>query len=68
MPGVRLELTTYRLPSHFGFRRPRLGFRRYGVRGLDYPFAVANRGFRRHPSSLYTFPRMGAWLGIGVAS
>ena len=21
MPGVRLELTTYRLPSHFGFRR-----------------------------------------------
>ncbi len=25
VPSVRLELTTYRLPSHFGFRRP-VGF------------------------------------------
>ena len=37
VPGVRLELTTYRLPSHFGFRRPE-------VRGLDYPFTMAPRG------------------------
>ena len=37
MPGVRLELTTYRLPSHFGFRRH---VARH-VRGLDYPFTMA---------------------------
>ena len=36
-----------------------------GVRGLDYPFAIAF-GFRRRPSSLYTFPYHGAWLGIGL--
>jgi len=36
----------------------------YGVRGLDYPFAIAV-GRRRRPSSLYTFPS-GAWLGIGL--
>lgn len=27
-----------------------------GVRGLDYPFAMAPRSCRRRPSSLYTFP------------
>src|SRR3954451_7330061 len=35
-----------------------------GVRGLDYPFAIAV-GRRRRPSSLHTFPS-GAWLGIGL--
>jgi len=34
VPGIRIELMTYRLPSHFGFRRPK-------VRGLDYPFTIA---------------------------
>jgi len=34
-----------------------------GVRGLDYPFTLA-RSFRCCPSSLYTFPLAGAWLGI----
>jgi hypothetical protein len=34
VPGIRIELMTYRLPSHFGFRRPE-------VRGLDYPFTMA---------------------------
>jgi hypothetical protein len=43
-----------------------------GVRGLDYPFAIAERcalGLRRHPSSLYTFKAGDpgfAWLGIGL--
>jgi len=42
-----------------------------GVRGLDYPFAMASsrfprRRFRRPPSSLYTFPENRAWLGIGL--
>ena len=35
VPGVRVELTTFRLPYHFGFRR-------HEVRGLDYPLAVAH--------------------------
>ena len=37
----------------------------FGVRGLDCPFAMAPQGYRRRPSSLYTFPVAGAWLGIG---
>jgi hypothetical protein len=37
-----------------------------GVRGLDCPFTVAISGVRCHPSSLYTFPQPGAWLGIGL--
>ncbi|MFB2551561.1 hypothetical protein [Ensifer soli] len=37
----------------------------FGVRGLDCPFAMAKRGFRRRPSSLYTFPFKG--LGSGSA-
>src|SRR5208282_2639509 len=37
------------------------------VRGLDYPFAlVPQQDCRRRPSSLYTFPDIGAWLGIGL--
>ena len=40
---------------------------RGGVRGLDYPFAMAVAGFRRRPSSLYTFPNKRAWLGISMA-
>lgn len=35
VPGVRVELTTFRLPYHFGFRR-------HDVRGLDYPLAIAH--------------------------
>ncbi len=42
VPSVGIEPTTYRLPSHFGFRR-RIGLLAGGVRGLDYPFAVACR-------------------------
>jgi hypothetical protein len=53
-------LTGSRFSYHFDFRR-----RRVGVRGLDYPFAIAF-GRRRRPSSLYTFPLTGAWLGIGL--
>jgi hypothetical protein len=37
-----------------------------GVRGLDCPFTMAISGVRCHPSSLYTFPQPGAWLGIGL--
>ena len=37
-----------------------------GVRGLDYPFAMPQPGFRRRPSSLYTFPAE-AGLGSGSA-
>jgi hypothetical protein len=40
-----------------------------GVRGLDYPFTstpVSIDVFRRRPSSLYTFPSSGAWLGIAT--
>lgn len=37
-----------------------------GVRGLDCPFTMAISGVRCHPSSLYTFPHPGAWLGIGL--
>jgi hypothetical protein len=39
------------------------------VCGLDYPFAIragVDRRFRRCPSSLYTFPFSGAWLGIAM--
>jgi hypothetical protein len=53
-------LTGSRFSYHFDFRR-----RLVGVRGLDYPFAIAF-GRRRRPSSLYTFPLTGAWLGIGL--
>jgi hypothetical protein len=53
-------LTGSRFSYHFDFRR-----RLVGVRGLDYPFAIAF-GRRRRPSSLYTFPQAGAWLGIGL--
>jgi len=40
-----------------------------GVRGLDYPFAIRRCAgvSRRCPSSLYTFPFSGAWLGIAIA-
>src|SRR5260221_9317398 len=39
-----------------------------GVRGLDYPFALARKSLRRRPSSLYTFPWDRAWLGIGLGA
>ncbi len=51
-----------RFSYHFDFRRRP----KEGVRGLDYPFAMAVKGFRRRPSSLYTFPLSGTWLGIGT--
>jgi hypothetical protein len=38
----------------------------FSVRGLDCPFTMAISGVRCHPSSLYTFPQPGAWLGIGL--
>ncbi|RJF81573.1 hypothetical protein D3877_15650 [Azospirillum cavernae] len=38
----------------------------WGVRGLDCPFALGPKARRRRPSSLYTFPLAGAWLGIGM--
>jgi hypothetical protein len=45
---------------HFGFRR--LARR---VRGLDYPFTIPRKRFRRCPSSLYTFPKTSG-LGSGL--
>lgn len=50
VPSVRFELTTYRLPSHYGFRRPiRFGLHRHAVRGLDYPFTPVPEGPRVPP-------------------
>ena len=34
------------------------------IRSLDYPFTLASPLSRCCPSSLYTFPAWGAWLGI----
>jgi len=54
-------LRPYGFSYHFGFHR-----RREGVCGLDYPFTVARERGRCCPSSLYTFPRERAWLGIAI--
>lgn len=55
-------------PTAPGFMPLRLSPPPFSVRGLDCPFAIGpKKAVRRRPSSLYTFPVAGAWLGIGKA-
>src|ERR1700694_5277899 len=54
-------LRPYGFSYHFGLRR-----RPWDVRGLDYPFTVARERCRCCPSSLYTFFRKEAWLGVAI--
>ena len=57
-------------PATPGFIPLRLSPPPAGVRGLDCPFAMDRKVYRRCPSSLYTFLRRlrvpQAWLGIGM--
>ncbi|HBD90180.1 MAG TPA: hypothetical protein DEF16_18700 [Gemmobacter sp.] len=54
-------------PTAPGFIPLRLSPPPFGVRGLDCPFTICPKALRCCPSSLYTFPLAGAWLGIGKA-
>lgn len=49
-----------RFSYHFGFRRRQSAF---VVWTVPSPWPL---GRRRRPSSLYTFPQLRAWLGIGL--
>ena len=68
--GVRGGIRTHgpRIHATSAFAAASGGNFRQGVRGLDCPFTLGPKGtLRRRPSSLYTFPVAGAWLGIGKA-
>ena len=65
VPQERLELTTYRLPNHCSFR---CHSHRVSVWGLDYPLTISLSALRSRPSSLYTFLKKEAWLGITIAA
>lgn len=61
VPQGHFESPTRRLTYHFDFRRHLLWC---SWSGLSLHRSVFR--FRRHPSSLYTFRLVSAWLGIAI--
>jgi hypothetical protein len=58
---VRIELTTSPFITLTLSRPPVRAFVRWTI-----PSPSVASTFRRHPSGLYTFPTLRAWLGIAV--